>query len=69
MSDRILGRDELNDIADALYVKVTPTQAQQIAKLFTSHFFLEERVKQLEAVVRKQAIRGLDELQRKILHG
>ncbi len=51
MSDRILGDDELKDIADALYVKVTPTQAQQIAKLFTSHFFLAERVKQLEAVI------------------
>ena len=68
MDNPFLRDGELTEIADALYTKVTPWQANHIEKLFTSHFYLVARVKELEAVLRKQAMHGLDELQQKILH-
>ena len=69
MTDRILSEDELSEVAGALYMKISPAQSWQLARLFTSHAFLMERVKKLETVVRKEAIHRLDELQEKILHG
>ena len=71
---RVLSEDEVRGIAQGRETRIIRGSGRvysphTVRKLCASHQLLQKRVKELEAVVRKELIIALDELQQEIGRG